>query len=129
MSSLPTRCRGVRGAITVEANTREAILDAARELLTTIVAANDIAIDDIGSVIFTTTPDLNAEYPALAARQLGWADIAMLCSHELDVPGSLRMVLRVLVMWNTTRQPHEIQHVYMRGAAQLRPDRTYTVPA
>jgi len=127
MSSTPMRCRGVRGAITVDANTPDAILDAAHDLLITLIAANDIVIDDIGSVTFTTTPDLDAEYPAVAARRMGWTDIAMLCTHEMAVPGSLTMVLRVLIMWNTTRAATDIQHVYMRDAAQLRPDRSYTI--
>jgi chorismate mutase len=117
------RCRGVRGAITVEANTAEAILEAAHELLTALVEANDIDPDDIGSLFFTTTIDLNAEYPALAARQLGWLDVAIMCGHEMDVPHGLKKCLRVLIMWNTARSAREIQHVYLRDAVTLRPDR------
>ncbi len=118
------RCLGVRGAITVEANTAEALLAATHELLTAIVENNQIEISDIGSIFFTTTTDLNAEYPAVAARQLlGWRDVAMMCGHEMAVPRSLPLCLRVLVMWNTTRLPSEIQHVYLREAQQLRPDR------
>ena len=116
-------CRGVRGAITVEANTAEAILDAAHELLTALVEANDIDPDDIGSLFFTTTIDLNAEYPALAARQLGWLDVAIMCGHEMDVPHGLKKCLRVLIMWNTARSARDIQHVYLRDAVTLRPDR------
>jgi len=116
-------CRGVRGAITVEANTAEAILSATRELLEALVEANEIDPDDIGSVLFTTTTDLDAEYPAVAARQLGWVDAPILCLHEMAVPHGLPMVLRVLIMWNTSRSAREIKHVYLRDAWQLRPDR------
>lgn len=118
-------CRGIRGAITVESNTAEAILAAARELLDEMIAANDIDPDDIGSVIFSTTPDLNAEYPAVAARQLGWQDVALMCTHEMNVPHGLKMCLRVLIMWNTPRTSHEIKHVYLREAHILRPDREH----
>lgn len=120
-------CRGVRGAITVERNDQDEILDATRELLQAIVSANGMKADDIASIYFTTTPDLNATYPALAARQLGWVDMALLCGHEMDVPGSLEKVVRVLIHWNTTRGPKEIVHVYLREAKSLRPDRN-TIP-
>jgi chorismate mutase len=119
----PLRCLGVRGAITVEDNTAEAILDAAHELLAALIAANGIEPDDVGAVFFTTTRDVNAEYPAVAARQLGWNEVAILCSHEMDVPHGLSKCLRVLVMWNTTLAPRDIRHVYLRGAQSLRPDR------
>lgn len=119
----PVMCRGIRGATTVDENTAEAILEAARDLLTRIVEANDLRQEDIASVIFTTTSDLNAEYPALAARQMGWHDVALMCGHEMDVPHGLKMCLRILIHWNTTRQANEIQHVYIRGAVNLRPDR------
>jgi chorismate mutase len=119
----PLRCLGVRGAITVEDNTAEAILDAAHELLAALIAANRIEPDDVGAVFFTTTRDLTAEYPAVAARQIGWNEVAILCSHEMDVPHGLSKCLRVLVMWNTTLAPRDIRHVYLRGAQSLRPDR------
>jgi chorismate mutase len=119
----PLRCLGVRGATTVEDNTAEAILDAAHELLAALIAANRIEPDDVGAVFFTTTRDLNAEYPAVAARQLGWNEVAILCSHEMEVPHGLDKCLRVLVMWNTTLAPRDIRHVYLRGAQSLRPDR------
>lgn len=121
--SQTTRCQGVRGAITADANTTDAILSATREMLTALIAENGIEVDDIGGAFFTTTVDLNAEYPAVAARQLGWGEVAILCGHEMDVPGSLPHVIRVMVMWNTTRAPHDIHHVYLRDAQQLRPDR------
>ncbi len=119
----PLRCTGVRGAITVDANTVEAILSGTRTLLNTIVRANRMAVDDIAAVFFSTTADLNAEYPALAARQLGWTDVAFLCSHEMDVPHGLQRCVRVLVLWNTTRGPHDVEHVYLGEARRLRPDR------
>lgn len=116
-------CRGVRGAITVNRNDAEEILTATRELLQAIVDANHMHVDDITSVYFTTTTDLNATYPALAARQLGWVDAALMCGHEMDVPGSLQRCIRVMIHWNTTRTPQEIAHIYMREARSLRPDR------
>jgi chorismate mutase len=121
-------CRGVRGATTADANTREDILRATRELLAMMIRQNGIRSDDVASVIFSTTSDLNAEFPALAARQLGWYNVALLCNHELDVPGSLRFCIRVLLHWNTETPPHEIVHVYIKQAVNLRPDRTQLPP-
>lgn len=128
-SNALVRCRGVRGAITVEANTPAAIRAATHELLRALVDANQIEVDDIGGVFFTTTVDLNAEYPAVAARELGWHDVAILCGHEMNVPGGMPMCLRVMVLWNTVRSPQEIRHVYLRGAQALRPDRAIQSPA
>jgi chorismate mutase len=116
-------CRGVRGATTVERNTREAILSATRELLTHMVEANGIHPDDVASAIFTTTPDLTSEYPAPAARQLGWQDVALLCTHEMAVPHGLKHCVRILLHWNTEKLASEIQHIYIKGAVSLRPDR------
>lgn len=116
-------CRGIRGATTATENTREAILEATRELLEQLIAANGIVAEDIASAIFTTTTDLDAEFPAVAARALGWLDTALLCGHEMMVPGSLQRCIRVLVHWNTTRRADEIVHVYIRGAQNLRPER------
>ncbi len=124
----PTRCQGVRGAITADENTADAILSATRELLSVLIAANGIEPADIGGAFFTTTVDLNAEYPAVAARQLGWMDVAILCGHEMTVPGSLPRVIRVMVMWNTTRAAQDIQHIYLRDAQHLRPDRAHHGP-
>jgi chorismate mutase len=115
-------CRGVRGATTVERNDREEILAATRQLLALMVRRNGIARADVASAIFTTTPELDAEFPALAARQLGWLDVPLLCSHELGVPGALARCIRVLVHWNTDLAQREIQHVYIRDAVRLRPD-------
>ncbi|GMQ78855.1 MAG: hypothetical protein BMS9Abin02_1396 [Anaerolineae bacterium] len=121
-------CRGVRGATTVEENDPELILAATRELLFIIIRANGIEQDDVASAIFTTTVDLNATYPALAARQLGWYDAALLCGHEMNVPGGLTKCVRILVHWNTLRSADEIVHVYLRGAKKLRPDRNELPP-
>lgn len=121
-------CRGVRGATTVDANTPDAILLATRELLEQLVAANGIAVDEIASAFFTATPDLNAAFPAQAARQLGWTDVALMGAQEMEVPGSVGMCLRVLIHWNTTRSQTEIQHVYLKGAIALRPDRKSSAP-
>jgi chorismate mutase len=115
-------CRGVRGATTVAANDREEILTATRQLLALMVRRNGIEKQDVASAIFTTTPDLDAEFPALAARQLGWLDVPLLCGHELSVPGSLPHCIRVLVHWNTERRQNEIEHIYIRDAIRLRPD-------
>lgn len=114
--------RGIRGATTVETNTREAILEAAGELLGEIVSANQVERDHVASVIFTTTPDLNAEFPAVAARDMGWTDIALMCGHEMSVPGSLQRCLRILMHVNTELGVDEIKHIYLRGARALRPD-------
>jgi len=119
-------CRGIRGATTCDENTREAILEATRDLLQRIIAANGVRPEDIASAIFSTTPDLTAEFPAVAARELGWLDTALLCTHEMTVPGSLSRCIRVLIHWNTTRRADEIVHVYIRGAHTLRPDRSMT---
>lgn len=117
------QCRGVRGAITVESNTAEDILEATTELLTGLIAENDIAPEQVVSVIFSTTNDLNAAFPARAARELGWHDVALLCTHEMAVPGALPRVIRVLIHLNTERATRELVHLYLRDAWQLRPDR------
>jgi chorismate mutase len=113
-------CRGVRGATTAEDNSREAILEATTELLQEMVAANGIQVEDVASIIFTTSPDLNAEYPALAARLGGWTQVALLCAHEMNVPQGLAKCIRILLHWNTDRRPDEVVHVYLRGARSLR---------
>lgn len=120
----PIRCRGIRGATTAVANTREEILSATRDLLERIVARNEVEVDDIASVIFTVTDDLDAEYPALGARQLGWNDVALLCAREVPVVGQrVERCIRVLLMANTPRTMAEIRHVYLREAIALRPTR------
>ncbi len=115
--------RGIRGAITVGANTREEILDGTRELLEAVVEANSVVADDIASVHFTTTRDLNAEFPAEATRQLeGWRHVPLLCGHEMNVPGALPHCVRILLHVNTEAAPSEIRHIYLRGAKGLRAD-------
>ena len=118
----PITCRGVRGATTADDNSRDAILAAARQLLALMIRVNDIRKEDVCSAMFTTTSDLDAEFPALAARQLGWLEVPLICTHEISVPGSLRRCVRILVHWNTTRTQDEIHHVYIKEAVRLRPD-------
>ena len=113
-------CRGIRGATIVTANNRDDILAATRELLQEMVNANAVGVETIAYIHFTTTPDLNAEFPAMAARELGWSDVALLCGHEMDVPGSLSRCLRILILFNTEKRADEIVHVYIRGAEALR---------
>ena len=116
-------CRGVRGATTVEKDSREEILAATEELLKLLLESNRIECEDIASVIFTTTPDVASEYPAVAARRLpGWGDMALLCSHEMAVPHGLKRCIRILIHWNTSKSLKEIKHIYIKGAVNLRPD-------
>lgn len=114
--------RGVRGAIVAADNRREDILEATRELLTALIKANDIHQEDVVSVFFTMTPDLDAEHPALAARQLGWRHVPLLCMQEIPVPGGLARVVRVLIQWHTELSAEEVRFVYLREAEALRPD-------
>ena len=114
--------RGVRGATTVTENTRDAILEATSELLAALVEANAIERDHVASAIFTTTPDLNAEFPAVAARAAGWGDVPLMCGHEMSVPGSLPRCIRILLHVNTERGLREMEHIYLREAVRLRPD-------
>ncbi|PID84667.1 MAG: chorismate mutase [Chloroflexi bacterium] len=120
-------CRGVRGATTVANNEPEAIYTATRELLYTMVRHNNINPEDVASAYFTTTTDINAAYPATAARQLGWLDVPLLCGHEMDVPNSLPRCVRILLHWNTSKSQQEITHVYLHEAHTLRPDQE-TIP-
>ena len=113
--------RGIRGAITADADTTEGILDATQRLLTAIVEANRIATEDIASVLFTVTPDLKAQFPA-AARRMGWTLVPLLNFTEIAVPGGLERCIRVLLHLNTTLGQAEIVHVYLEGARALRPD-------
>jgi chorismate mutase len=121
MSSRETVCRGIRGATTVEQNNREEILAATDELLKLLIEKNDLHPDDIVSAIFSMTEDLDAEFPAVAARKLGWIETALICTREIPVPGSLKKCIRVLIHVNTTKSISEIQHVYIRRAVALRP--------
>jgi len=115
--------RGIRGAITVESNTEEEILSATQELLAAICAQNtSFQVEDLVSAWFTCTRDLDAVYPARAARELGWQDLPMLCAQEMFVEGSISKCIRVLIHWNTKIPVEEIRHVYLRDAIRLRPD-------
>ncbi|MHC2069565.1 chorismate mutase [Bremerella sp. T1] len=115
-------CRGVRGATTVTDNNRDEILEATRQLLALMIRQNQIDPKDVASAIFTITSDLNAEFPALAARQIGWMDVPLICTHEISVPGSLPRCVRILLHWNTEKSQEDIHHVYVRDAVRLRPD-------
>ncbi|MEE2684940.1 MAG: chorismate mutase [Planctomycetota bacterium] len=115
-------CRGVRGATTADSNSRDDILTATRQLLALMIHINEISPDDVASAIFSSTEDLNAEFPALAARQLGWLDVPLICTHEINVPGSLDLCVRILLHWNTGKRQDEVTHVYTKGAMRLRPD-------
>jgi chorismate mutase len=117
-------CRGIRGATSVSTNYVEDILQATRRLLEQIVTANGVAVQDLASVIFTATQDLDAAYPAQAAREMGWTDVPLLCTQEMAVANSLERCIRVLVLWNTERETDEIRHVYLGRARELRPDLT-----
>jgi chorismate mutase len=117
--------RGIRGATTILSDSSEEVLSATRELLDAILTSNpDLQPDDIASVLFTVTDDIASAYPALAARQIGWDLIPMICGREIPVPGSLPLCIRVLIHWNTDKGQEEIQHVYLREAVKLRPDLT-----
>ena len=116
-----TQCLGLRGATTADANSQEAILDATEELLRELVAANGLAESDIAAVFFTTTTDLNAEFPAVAARvRLGWEHTALMSSHEIAVPDAQPAVIRTMLLVNTERSKEELVHLYLKGARNLR---------
>ena len=114
--------RGVRGAITVERDEPDLLLDATERLLREIVAENDIVSDDVASALFTLTPDLHSQFPAAAARRMGWTQVPLLNFTEIGVPGGLERCIRVLIHVNTDKSAHEIIHVYLDGATVLRPD-------
>ncbi len=113
--------RGIRGATTVERNDRDAILKGTRELLEVLVRLNGLRPEDIAYVWFTVTPDLDAEFPAFAARELGWTDVPLMCGREIPVPGALARCIRVLVSWNTARSQREVRHAFLHKAKELRP--------
>ena len=119
-------CRGIRGATTAVANTAEDILEVTDELMRLVIKLNDIQPEHVASVIFTTTPDLNATFPALAARDIGWTEVPLMCSHEMAVPGSLQKCVRVMIHVNTFASASDIRHVYLKGARALRPEWAFT---
>lgn len=115
-------CRGIRGATKVAANTRKDILAGTSQLLRKMVEANHVEPDTIAGIFLTTTSDLTAEFPAVAARQLGWTSVPLLCGHEMTVPGSMPLCIRVMMLVNTERSQSEIVHVYLGEARALRPE-------
>jgi chorismate mutase len=114
--------RAIRGAVQVDANQRAAVLEGTAELVAEVMTRNGLAPDDVISVVFTATPDLTAEFPALAARKIGFQDVPLLCASEIDVPGALPRVVRLLMHVETAKPRSALQHVYLRGAAALRLD-------
>ena len=115
-----TVCRGIRGATVAADNTSEAIYGATRELLSQLIEANEIAEQDVAAAYFTMTPDLNACFPAAAARQLGWNNTALMGAAEVNVPGSLDKCIRILILLNTDKKPADLVNLYLNGTAALR---------
>lgn len=114
--------RGIRGATTAGENSEEAVLQATRELLERMAEANNVEPDELAAIFFTATPDLNAAFPAEAARRLKWTTVPLMSAAEVAVPGGLPGCIRVLMLWNTARSQEQIVHVYLGRAASLRPD-------
>ena len=113
-------CRGLRGATTANENTKEAVLEATDELLQHLIESNKFNKEDVAATFFTTSPDLNAEFPAVAARKLGWEHVPLMCGHEMTVPDGLPLCIRVMILINTEKTPQEMKHGYLRGAINLR---------
>jgi len=116
------KVRGIRGANSVRENTREAIHGATRELIQAIMEQNDIDTKNIASIFLTATADLNADFPAYAVRELGFDSVPLLCASEIDVPGAMKSLIRLLIHVNTELGQDEVRHVYLGGTAKLRPD-------
>lgn len=114
--------RGVRGAIQAESNDRNAILSASLQLMKALLRANEMQAEQVASVFFTVTPDLNAAFPAGVRSEIGWDGVPFLCGQEIPVPGSLERLIRVLILFETDRNQQEIRHQYLGRAASLRPD-------
>jgi chorismate mutase len=114
--------RAIRGAVQVDGDERDLILEGTAELVNEVMARNDLTPDDVISVLFTVTPDLTAEFPALAARKLGFHDVPLICATEIPVPGAMPRVVRLMAHVETDRPRSRVQHVYLRGAAALRLD-------
>ena len=114
--------RGIRGAICAEANSREAVFGATRTLLTKMIESNEIEIERIASIFLTATPDLTADFPAYAAREIGLSLVPLLCATEIDVPGAMKRVIRILIHVDTEKHQDEIRHLYLGETARLRPD-------
>ncbi len=114
--------RAVRGAIQLDSDEREHLLKSTAELLAKTLHANEIEVDQLVSIIFTATPDVTSEFPALAARELGLVDVPLMCAVEMDVAGAMPRVIRLMAYFNTAKSRQEIQHIYLRGAKALRLD-------
>ena len=112
--------RGIRGAVTAAWNSEEAILEATRSLLAEMVTAHGVQLADIAAVHFSVTADLNAAFPAKAARQMGWLSVPLFCHREIDVPGALASCIRILMLWNTEKKQDEIKHIYLGETKSLR---------
>jgi len=115
-----TKSRAIRGATTSKNNTKDSIIEATKELLSQMIESNSIELENISFAIFTTTKDLNAEFPALAARILGWQDIALMCANEIDVPGAQKSCIRILLTINTEKSQQELINVYLKDAINLK---------
>ena len=115
-----TEVRAIRGATTAEENTKESIVKSTVDLLKHIVEENDLDENEVISAFFTTTKDLNAQFPAVAARTIGWTKVALMCSHEMDVPDAQNMCIRVMIHVNTDMLPNQIRNVYLKDAVNLR---------
>ena len=123
MPSGPVRAvRAVRGAIQLDVDEREHVLSSTRELVSAVMEANDLGTEDVISIVFTATPDLRSEFPAVAARELGMGDVPLMCAQELDIAGSMPRVIRLMAHVTTGLSRSDITHVYLRGAAALRRD-------
>jgi chorismate mutase len=113
--------RGIRGATTVERNDRDEILRATRELLEVVVRLNGLRAEDVAYAWFTVTADLDAEFPAFAAREIGWTEVPLMCGREIPVPGSLPRCIRLLIEWNTSKSQRDVRHAFLHRAKELRP--------
>ncbi len=120
--------RGIRGAISVSRNTRHEIFHRTQELLRAMIRANRLRKEDVAAAFFTLTPDLDADFPAYAARDIGWTHVPMMCASELPVPGAMKHVVRVMLLVNSYQTPEEIRHQYLGHTAALRPDLTGQPP-
>jgi chorismate mutase len=114
--------RAIRGAITVENNDKDEILQATKQLLEKIISDNNVAKEDIVDIIFTLTPDLNAVFPARAAREIGFSNVPLMCMSEIPIDGALEKCIRILLTTNTEKSQNEIKHIYLKNAVALRPD-------
>ena len=114
--------RAIRGAIQLEVDEREHVLSSTRELVLAVLEANRLSKDDVISIMFTATPDVHSEFPAVAARELGLGDVPLMCTQELDVAGAMPLVIRLMAHVNTTLTRPQVTHVYLRGAITLRQD-------